>query len=40
MLLMVKTATWKGGIDANFISFRENRHPETALASKANAPVA
>ena len=34
-----KTATWKGGIHANFISFRENRHPETALASKANAPV-
>jgi hypothetical protein len=22
---------WKGGIDADFISFRENRHPETAL---------
>jgi hypothetical protein len=24
-------AKWKGGIDAGFISFRENRHPETAL---------
>ncbi len=24
-------ARWKGGIDADFISFRENRHPETAL---------
>ena len=25
-------ARWKGGIDADFISFRENRHPETALS--------
>jgi hypothetical protein len=24
-------ARWKGGIDANFISFRETRHPQTAL---------
>ena len=24
-------ARWKGGIDADFISFRENRHPETPL---------
>lgn len=23
-------ARWKGGIDAGFISFRENRHPETS----------
>ena len=24
-------ARWKGGVDADFISFSENRHPETAL---------
>jgi len=32
-------ARWKGGIDTDFISFGEDRHPETALGQQSERPL-